>query len=111
MKQLPAPLQEDECEFRRIPDHHSAPPRHRTIPPHAHLLCRHLEALGLLRQAHARPAQREESAFSYYGPMSLIFCWRCGPAAMVVGFALIYYALGSPFIDGAQGAGIRRTFT
>jgi len=50
-------------------------------------------------------ARKRESAFSYYGPMSLIFLLVVWAAVMVVGFALIYYALGSPFIDSAQGPG------
>ena len=48
-----------------------------------------------------------ETAFSFYGPMSLIFLLAMWAAAMVVGFALIYHALGSPFIDSAQGPGFR----
>ncbi|MGA3373147.1 MAG: potassium channel family protein [Terracidiphilus sp.] len=51
--------------------------------------------------------RKRESAFSYYGPMSLIFLLVVWAAVMVVGFALIYYALGSPFIDSAQGPGFR----
>lgn len=49
--------------------------------------------------------RKRESAFSYYGPMSLIFLLVVWAAVMVVGFALIYYALGSPFTDSAQGPG------
>jgi hypothetical protein len=52
-----------------------------------------------------RYAPRRESAFSYYGPMSLIFLLVVWAAAMVLGFALIFYALGSPFSDTAQGPG------
>jgi hypothetical protein len=52
-----------------------------------------------------RDPRKRESAFSYYGPMSLIFLLVVWAAVMVVGFALIYYALGSPFIDSAQGPG------
>ena len=48
-----------------------------------------------------------ETAFSYYGPLSLIFLLVVWAAAMVVGFALIYYSLGSPFNDATQQAGIR----
>ena len=51
--------------------------------------------------------RKRESVFSYYGPMSLICLLAMWATAMVVGFALIYYALGSPFIDSAQGAGFR----
>jgi hypothetical protein len=49
---------------------------------------------GLLKDPRKR-----EAVFSYYGPLSLIFLlmvWACG---MVFGFALIYFALGSPFHD------------
>ncbi len=51
--------------------------------------------------------RKRESAFSYYGPMSLIFLLVVWAASMVVGFALIFYSLGSPFIDNAQGPGLR----
>jgi len=50
-------------------------------------------------------APRRESAFSYYGPMSLIFLLVVWASAMVLGFALIFYALGSPFSDATQGPG------
>jgi len=50
------------------------------------------------------PRQRE-SSYSYYGPMSLIFLLVLWAVALILGFALIYYALGSPFTDAAQGAG------
>lgn len=46
-----------------------------------------------------RDPRKREAVFSYYGPLSLIFLlvvWACG---MVLGFALIYLALGSPFHD------------
>ena len=49
--------------------------------------------------------KRRETVFSYYGPMSLIILLAVWAGAMVVGFALIYYALGSPFNDAAQGVG------
>ena len=51
--------------------------------------------------------RKRETAFSYYGPLSLIFLLVVWAAAMVVGFALIYYSLGSPFNDATQQAGIR----
>jgi hypothetical protein len=50
-------------------------------------------------------ARKRETAFSYYGPMSLIFLLATWAGAMVIGFALIYYSLGSPFNDPAQRAG------
>jgi hypothetical protein len=52
------------------------------------------------------PRQRE-SAFSYYGPLSLIFLLVVWAGAMVVGFALIFYALGSPFTDAAGRPGLQ----
>jgi hypothetical protein len=54
-----------------------------------------------------RNPRMRETAFSYYGPLSLIFLLVVWAAAMVVGFALIYYSLGSPFNDATQQAGIR----
>jgi hypothetical protein len=54
-----------------------------------------------------RDARKRESAFSYYGPMSLIFLLAMWAAATTIGFALIYYALGNPFTDTAQGPGFR----
>ncbi|MDE3148042.1 MAG: two pore domain potassium channel family protein [Acidobacteriota bacterium] len=52
-----------------------------------------------------RNARKRETAFSYYGPLSLIFLLVVWAAAMAVGFGLIFYALGSPFKDAAQRAG------
>jgi hypothetical protein len=52
-----------------------------------------------------RDVRKRESVFSYYGPMSLIFLLAMWAGAMVLGFALIYYALQSPFNDAAQGPG------
>jgi hypothetical protein len=49
--------------------------------------------------------RKRETALSFYGPLSLIFLlvvWACG---MVFGFSLIYYALGSPFIDPSKPLG------
>ncbi|MGA2833160.1 MAG: potassium channel family protein [Terracidiphilus sp.] len=54
-----------------------------------------------------RSPRRRETFFSYYGPMSLIFLLAVWAGAMVVGFALLFYGLGSPFNDGAQGASFR----
>jgi hypothetical protein len=54
-----------------------------------------------------RDMRKRESAFSYYGPMSLIFLLAMWATAMTVGFALVYYSLGSPFKDSAQGPGFR----
>jgi Ion channel len=51
--------------------------------------------------------RKREFCYSYYGPMSLIFLLVLWAAVMVVGFALIFYGLGSPFHDAAQGPGFR----
>lgn len=51
--------------------------------------------------------RKRESAFSYYGPMSLIFLLVMWAGGMVFGFALIFYALGSPFNDATQRPGLR----
>jgi hypothetical protein len=51
--------------------------------------------------------RKRETAFSFYGPLSLIFLLVVWAGAMVVGFALLFYAQGSPFNDAAQHAGIR----
>ncbi|HZB88598.1 MAG TPA: potassium channel family protein [Terracidiphilus sp.] len=51
--------------------------------------------------------RKRESVYSYYGPLSLILLlviWACG---MVFGYALIYYALGSPFHDAMLAPGFR----
>ncbi len=49
-----------------------------------------------------RDVRKRETAFSYYGPLSLIFLLVLWAASMVLGFALIYYSMGSPFSDGSQ---------
>jgi hypothetical protein len=54
-----------------------------------------------------RNPRRGESVFSYYGPMSLIFLLAVWAGSMVVGFALIFYSLGSPFNDATQGPSFR----
>jgi hypothetical protein len=46
-----------------------------------------------------RNSRKRETAFSYYGPLSLIFLLVVWAVVMLLGFALIYYALGSPFND------------
>jgi hypothetical protein len=51
--------------------------------------------------------RKRESAYSYYGPLSLIFLLVLWAAGMVVGFALIFYSLGSSFNDTQQKADIR----
>jgi hypothetical protein len=46
--------------------------------------------------------RKRETAFSYFGPLSLIFLLIVWAAMMVVGFGFIFYAIGSPFKDVAQ---------
>ena len=54
-----------------------------------------------------RTARKRETVFSFYGPLSLILLLVVWAAAMVFGFGLIYYALGSPFHDATQAPGFR----
>jgi hypothetical protein len=42
-------------------------------------------------------ARKRETALSYYGPLSLILLIAVWAGALVLGFALIYYGVGSPF--------------
>jgi hypothetical protein len=43
--------------------------------------------------------RKRETMLSFYGPLSLVLLIVIWAGALVFGFALIYYALGSPFID------------
>jgi hypothetical protein len=54
-----------------------------------------------------RDARNRESVFSFYGPLSLIFLLIVWAGGMVVGFALLFYALGSPLNDAIQRPGFR----
>lgn len=45
--------------------------------------------------------RKRETAFSFYGPMSLIMLLAVWAGAMVLGYALIFYSMGSPFNDAA----------
>ena len=51
--------------------------------------------------------RRRETAFSFYGPLSLIFLLIIWASGMVFGFALIFHAIGSPFHDGLQPSTFR----
>jgi hypothetical protein len=51
--------------------------------------------------------RKRESALSYYGPLSLIFLLVVWAGALVVGFALVFYSLGSHFNDSLQSPGLR----
>ena len=48
-----------------------------------------------------------ETVFSYYGPLSLIFLLMVWASGMILGFALIFYGLGTPFHDPMLWTGIR----
>jgi Ion channel len=48
---------------------------------------------------HIRNARKRETAFSYYGPLSLLLLIVIWAGAFVVGFALILHSLRSPFSD------------
>lgn len=54
-----------------------------------------------------RNPRRRESAFSYYGPLSLILLLVVWAGSMTVGFALLFFALGSPVIDAHLVAGLQ----
>ena len=56
-----------------------------------------------------RSAKKRETAFSFYGPLSLVFLILVWAAALVLGFALLFYGLGSPFADAlaVNGVGFR----
>ena len=44
---------------------------------------------------------QRETAYSFYGPLSLILLLVVWASSMVVGFALLFYSLGSPFHDAS----------
>jgi hypothetical protein len=52
-----------------------------------------------------RNPRKRETAFSFYGPLSLIFLLVVWATGMVIGFALVFYSIGSPFIDTTQRLG------
>jgi hypothetical protein len=49
-----------------------------------------------------RNVRKRETFFSFYGPLSLILLLVTWAAGMVLGYALIYYSMGSPFHDPTQ---------
>jgi len=53
-----------------------------------------------------RNPRKRETAFSFYGPLSLIVLLVVWAGTMVTGFGLIYFGLGSPFNDAAQKPGL-----
>ncbi len=53
-----------------------------------------------------RTPRNRETAFSFYGPLSLILLLALWAAVMVVGFGLIYFSIGVPFYDLRQHPGL-----
>jgi len=49
-------------------------------------------------------SRKRETAFSFYGPLSLILLLMVWAAGMVIGFALLFYGVGSPFNDSLHHA-------
>ena len=54
-----------------------------------------------------RDPRKRESSFSFYGPLSLIILLVVWASAMVIGFALLFHGLGSPFHDTVDPRGFR----
>jgi hypothetical protein len=46
-----------------------------------------------------RAPRKRETVLSFYGPLSLVLLIAIWAAALVLGFALIFYSFGSPFAD------------
>jgi hypothetical protein len=53
-----------------------------------------------------RNARARETAFSFYGPLSLILLLALWAAIILFGFGLIYDGIGSPFFDTRQHYGL-----
>lgn len=53
-----------------------------------------------------RNPRARETAFSFYGPLSLIVLLAVWAAVMLFGFGLIYFSLGTPFWDTRQPPGL-----
>lgn len=51
--------------------------------------------------------RKRETAFSYFGPLSLILLLVVWAGLMVAGFGLIYFSISSPFKDIAGNPGLR----
>jgi len=49
--------------------------------------------------------RKRETAFSFYGPMSLILLLVLWAAILLLGFGLLFYSLGVPFYDNRQQLG------
>ena len=49
-----------------------------------------------------RNPRHRETFFSYFGPLSLILLLAVWAALMILGFALLFFSLGSPFTDSTH---------
>lgn len=54
-----------------------------------------------------RTPRRRETAFGYYGPLSLIILLVVWAAGLILAFGLVFYAIGSPFHEAGQRANFR----
>lgn len=52
--------------------------------------------------ARLRKPRLRETAFSYYGPLSLLLLLAVWAGGLLVGFGLFYYGIGSPFRDSVE---------
>jgi hypothetical protein len=52
-----------------------------------------------------RNARSRETAFSFYGPLSLILLLAFWAAVILFGFGLVFHAIGDPFFDSRQHPG------
>jgi hypothetical protein len=50
--------------------------------------------------------RKRETAFSFYGPLSLILLLVLWAALILIGFGLLFYSLGIPFYDNRQQMGL-----
>ncbi len=50
--------------------------------------------------------RKRETAFSFYGPLSLIFLLAFWASLLLFGFGLLYFSLGKPFYDIRQTTGL-----
>lgn len=71
----------------------------------ARLYYRTLWRAWLFVAAKLRSARRRESYLSLFGPLSLIFLLATWAAGLVVGFALVHFAVGLPAPASGQPAG------
>ena len=54
-----------------------------------------------------RNVRTRETVLSFYGPLSLIFLLVVWAISMVLGFGLLFFGLGSPFLDVTKQTGFR----